>query len=181
MLPLTMLPLKSTPGCPHRGWKWLGAVDLHDDEQREYGDYEDCEFCSKEQIRFVHSLMHPDWNDVIRVGRICANNLAESPKIDTEERRLRNRAQSRLAFPNLKGWKISAKGNEWIEFRGYHIVLVRWSSTKLRLTIDGEPGTLDYASVRETKLKSFEVVMKRLKSVSRRRPQQFSLSFFPGR
>ena len=155
-------PLKSTPGCPHSGWEWLGATDLHQDEGREFGDYEDCDFCWKEQIRYVHSLRHSDWKHVISVGRICANHLSGDQNVNITEKRLRNRAQRRLSFPKLKSWKISSRGNEWMNYQGHHIVLIHWSSGKTRLRIDGELGKLDFENAAKAKLRAFDVVMRRV-------------------
>ena len=154
--------LKSTPGCPHSGWDWLGATDLHDDEGLEFGEYETCEFCGHEQIRFVHTLSHPDWMGEISVGRICANNLSGDPNVDVTEKRLRNRAQRRYKFPSLKSWKVSAKGNRWINYQGHHIVAIKWSSGQFRLRIDGELGTLDFPTVEEAERRAFDVVMQKV-------------------
>lgn len=158
-------PLRSTPGCPKAGWKWLRAIDLHDDEGRQFGDYSQCEFCWKEQIRFVHYLSHPDWKSVIAVGRICANELSGDKSADDAEQRLRNRSQRRANFPKLKSWRTSAKGNHWIEYQGHHIVVIRWK-TKYRLRIDGELGKLDFEDQRSAKLRAFDVVMQRVQRES---------------
>ncbi len=96
--------LKSAPGCPKKGWAWLRAVDLHLEQGRKLGGYEVCQFCGKEQIRFVHSLRHKDWKDVIAAGRICASELTGTSEADSEERRLRNYALRRSNFLKLKGW-----------------------------------------------------------------------------
>jgi hypothetical protein len=138
------------------------VTDLHDDEGREFGDYEDCEFCWQEQIRYVHALRHLDWKNVIYVGRICANNLSGNSEVNTTERRLRNRAQRRQNFAKLKSWKVSAKGNEWIRYQGHHIVLIVWSNGKYRLRIDGELGKIEFDTARDAKLKAFDVIMHRI-------------------
>ena len=155
-------PLKSTPGCPKVGWQWLRAIDLHDDEGREYGDYEQCEFCDKEQIRFVHYLRHPDWKDEIAVGRICADALSGDVRADSEERRLRNRAQRKTNFLKLKSWRTSAKGNYWIEYQEHHIIVVRCSNGKFKLRIDGVAGKLFFNDKTAAMGRAFDVVMKRV-------------------
>ena len=76
--------LYKLPGIPHRGWRLLDVIDLHDDEGLEYGDYEDCQFCDHEQIRYVHLLGHSSYDGVARVGCICACKLTEdyvNPKL----------------------------------------------------------------------------------------------------
>lgn len=52
------MPLNTQPGVPHKGWTLPGVTDLQLDEGRAFGEYEDCEFCGHEQIRFVHTLTH---------------------------------------------------------------------------------------------------------------------------
>lgn len=144
------------------GWRWLRAIDLHDEEGREFGDYEQCEYCSKEQIRFVHYLSHPDWRDTIAVGRICASDLSGDPKADSEERRLRNRAQRKANFLKLKGWRTSAKGNYWIEYQDHHIIVVRCSNGKFKLRIDGVAGKLFFNDKILAMGRAFDVVIKRI-------------------
>jgi len=129
-------PLKSTPGCPHVGWHWLRIIDLHDEEGREFGDYEQCEFCWQEQIRFVDYLRHSDWRDALAVGRICANALCGDAKADSEERRLRNRTLRKANFLKLKGWRTSAQGNYWIEYQDHHIIVICYRGGKCRLRIE---------------------------------------------
>ena len=54
---------------PHKGWQYIGVEDLG--EHAEAGgliDYEQCEMCGNERIRYVHLLEHPDYNGEIRVG-----------------------------------------------------------------------------------------------------------------
>jgi len=154
--------LKSAPGCPKTGWVWLRAIDLHDEEGRRLGDYEVCEFCGKEQIRFVHYLRHPLWHEVIAVGRICAGDLSGDPSADSEERKLRNLAQRRANFLKLKGWQVSSKGNPWISYQDHHIVLIRRPNRKFRLQIDGEFGKLTFPDERSAKLRAFDVVMRKI-------------------
>jgi hypothetical protein len=157
-----MRPLKSAPGCPKAGWEWLGAVDLRDDKGLEFGDYQTCEYCHKEQIRFVHALSHPDWVSVIHVGRVCSDDLSGDPRASSTERRLRNRAQRRSNFPNLKSWKKSSKGNTWINYQNYHIVIVEFGKNQHRIRINGELGKIDFKDLRSAKLRAFDVVMNRL-------------------
>lgn len=154
--------LKYALGCPKKGWDWVGAVDLHDDEGLEFGDYETCEYCHKEQIRYVHTLSHPDWKYEIRVGRICSDELSGDPRAATTEKRLRNRSQRRANFPKLRSWRASAKGNLWIKYKDHHIVVMEREEA-FRLSIDGELGKLYFKTEREAKLRAFDVVMYKLR------------------
>ena len=155
-------PLKSTPGCPKTGWEWVRVVDLHDDEGKEYGDYEECEYCTKEQIRYVHYLRHPDWKNTISVGCICASLLTGNGRAEEEEQRLRKLAQRRTNFLRLKSWRTSAKGNMWIEYQDHHIIIVRLSPVKYRLRIDGQLGKLTFSDKQRAMLRAFDVVMQKV-------------------
>ncbi|HEY5792666.1 MAG TPA: hypothetical protein VIS74_05165 [Chthoniobacterales bacterium] len=128
-----------------------------------FGDYEICEFCGKEQIRFVHYLQHPDWKDTIAVGRICASDLSGDPKADSAERRLRNLAKRRANFLKLKSWKTSAKGNVWIEYQDHHIIVIKCRNGKFTLRIDGEAGKLFFPDRHTAMLRAFDVVMRKIR------------------
>ena len=45
------------PGVPHKGWTLVGFEDIKEDPDT---DYETCEMCGNERIRFIHILSHPD-------------------------------------------------------------------------------------------------------------------------
>jgi len=65
-------------GIPHKGWKEIGIEDLGED--LEFGDdveYEQCEMCGQEKIRYVHVLQHSDFNGELRVGCVCAEHMTD--------------------------------------------------------------------------------------------------------
>ena len=46
---------------PHKGWIEIGMEDLG--EEAEFGEeiqYEQCEMCGNEKIRYVHIMKHPE-------------------------------------------------------------------------------------------------------------------------
>ena len=55
------------PNIPHKGWSYVGIVDLGEEcSCDEEVEYEQCQMCGKERIRYIHILEHPDYsNDVI--------------------------------------------------------------------------------------------------------------------
>ncbi|MDD2958951.1 MAG: hypothetical protein PHE06_07960 [Lachnospiraceae bacterium] len=56
-------------GIPHKGWTCIDVVDLAEDS--EPGDevqYEQCEMCGNERIRFVHIMHHPEYSEELHVG-----------------------------------------------------------------------------------------------------------------
>lgn len=65
-------------GIPQKGWKEIGVEDLR--ESLEYGnpvEYEQCEMCEQEKIRYVHILQHPNFSGELRVGCICAEHMTD--------------------------------------------------------------------------------------------------------
>lgn len=154
--------LKNTPGCPKANWTWLDCIDLKEDEGREFDEYEDCEFCGQEKIRFVHELKHSDWPSVIRVGRICAARYTStsSAELAKHEAILKNRSQRRQNFPRLKSWKTSSKGNRHIDYLDHRILIVTRQGG-YGLKIDDRWGKLTFPSEREAMLRAFDVVTER--------------------
>jgi len=47
------MPVNTQPGVPHKGWGLAAVADLQLDEGRAFGEYDECEFCGKKQIRYV--------------------------------------------------------------------------------------------------------------------------------
>jgi len=120
--------LGKTRGFPHRGWDCIGVADLNPDNlpscKVEYGT---CQACAKHPIRFVHTLVHDDWADAIKVGRICVEHLTDdyvNPKRRESElrNRSRRRAAARCRWICLQ-WRTSVNGNLWAKVKGHHVVI----------------------------------------------------------
>ncbi|MDI1312004.1 hypothetical protein, partial [Prosthecobacter sp.] len=129
-------------------------------EGLEYGDYEDCQFCEHEQIRYVHILAHPEYSDTIRVGCVCACNLTNDyvePK--RRERLLRNRTARRSRFPNRRSWRVNRQGGKTIKLDN-HRITVGLKRGRYRVWIDGEEGTLYYDDERGAMLRAYDRVQK---------------------
>ena len=55
---------------PHKGWKHIGIEDLGEDAYPgEEIRYEQCEMCGYEKIRYVHILIHPDFDGELIEGQ----------------------------------------------------------------------------------------------------------------
>src|SRR5687767_12592569 len=66
----------------------------------------DCDRCGRERIRFVHHLEHPDYPNLLNVGRVCAEELlGDRAAPRARERAMKNRA-SRLARLRKSKWKV---------------------------------------------------------------------------
>lgn len=116
----------SVPGIPHKGWECVAVIDLAD--ERCDGDdieYEQCEMCGNEKIRFVHIMRHPEWLDELHVGCVCAEKMTDdyvNPR--RVEKELRNRAARRTNFNKVEWHYNPAKGTYSKKYKGEHITIV---------------------------------------------------------
>jgi hypothetical protein len=107
----------STPGVPHRGWTCVDVEDLGAPDGI-------CQMCETQEIRFVHYMMHPDCQDVLGCGCICAGKMEEDYEgARQRETSLKNAAQRRKRWLSRAGWRTSAKGNDFINADGFNIVI----------------------------------------------------------
>lgn len=153
------MPLNRVQNVPHKGWHLNDVIDLHINEGCSYGDYEDCQFCGKEQIRYVHLLSHLDYEGIIRVGCICAERLTDDYVKPRElEQNLRNRANRRANWLRRK-WKISQKGNIYLETKdGYHVGCFPTKNGKFKAWIGKRTGKLCHPTEDAAKLAIFDAL-----------------------
>lgn len=109
---------------PHKGWECIGMDDLGEFVESGEIEYENCEMCGKERIRYVHIMKHEDGN-ILRVGSSCAGNMekdySESEQRDAEVKR---KALRRANF--LKQvWNENQKGNLLLTYKGYRITIIK--------------------------------------------------------
>jgi hypothetical protein len=147
------------PGMPHRGWEWLGVVDLNPDElPMDEVEYETCQACGMYPIRFVHTIRHDEWPDELDVGRICVEHLTEdyvSAHADRCEERLKRRAaavrrkrkadEAGRARWAQRDWRESARGNFWTKEKGDRSTVFA-SGSGWRIVVDGIFGRRTYPS-----------------------------------
>jgi hypothetical protein len=109
----------SDPGLPHKGWDCIDIEDLG-------GLFRKCEMCESQEIRYVHYMKHPHYSKILGVGCICAGKMEENySKAKLRDDFMKKRASRRLRWLNNNRWKISRKGNDWIETDGYIIVMMK--------------------------------------------------------
>lgn len=160
--------LNRTPDVPQKGWNLEDVLDVRFDEDRAYGEYDDCQFCGHEQIRFVHILSHRDYSDRIRVGCVCAEQLTEdyvTPK--RREYELRGRAARRERWLTRK-WKLSRKGHEYLNTRdGHNVGIFEVGVGRFKAWIDDRRGRIEYASAERAKLGICDA-LERMRKVKRR-------------
>lgn len=162
--------LYSSPEVPHKGWILQDVIDLRDDHGIEQADYENCQFCDQERIRFVHLLRHSSYNGIIRVGCICACKLTDdyvNPK--RREQEVRNHAARRQCFP-LRNWKKTRHGGKTIKLDG-HRVTVGKKNGKYRIWINGNEGKLYFDDEKAAMLKAFDHIQKKKKPSSERKAE----------
>jgi len=112
---------------PQKGWRHIGVIDLG--ERIGLGErieYEQCEYCNQERIRFVHILYHPEIDRELRVGCDCASKLTDdyvNPK--EKEREYRNRAKRQKNFFQQE-WKYKHEtGNYTLLYQGKRITIIK--------------------------------------------------------
>ncbi|WP_354506118.1 hypothetical protein [Limibacillus sp. MBR-115] len=115
----------SQAGVPHRGWTCVGIEGLEEPLQL-------CEMCESADIRYVYFMEHPDYPDSLGVGCICAEHMEEdyvSPRL--REKKLRSKAQRRRTWPKRQ-WKVSYKGNPYLNAEGFNLTVFPVSDHKGR-------------------------------------------------
>ena len=91
-------------GLPHRGWTCDGVEELD-------AATFTCEMCAKENIRFVHSMSHPEGYN-IGVGCICAGHLTEQYH---DMREMNRQAVSRANQKRYSKKRLEKSKAEWIQ------------------------------------------------------------------
>ena len=79
--------------------------------------------CETQDIRYVHHMEHPDYPRTLAVGCVCAEHMEndyEGPR--RREKALRNAAQRKRRWLSRK-WKISAKGNAYLNSDGLNVTV----------------------------------------------------------
>lgn len=113
------------PGVPHKGWTLVDYIDIREDAVDDDFEYETCEMCHNERIRYVHILTHPDYEGEIRVGCDCACKMTEDYVTHPEhERQMKNRVARRNNFLKQE-WQQNSKGNWVLRYKGERITAIR--------------------------------------------------------
>lgn len=113
-------------GIPHKGWKEMGIEDLGEDlESGDDVEYEQCEMCGQEKIRYVHILQHPNFNGELRVGCVCAERMTDdyiNPQ--KTERELKNRLNRKKNFMRRE-WQERNQGKYVLRYKGENITIMK--------------------------------------------------------
>ncbi|MEO5327063.1 MAG: hypothetical protein H7829_02350 [Magnetococcus sp. THC-1_WYH] len=95
-----------------------GCVDVYDLEEATGT----CGMCGREEIRYVHVMDHPHYPEALDVGCICAGKMTNYGGPRERENRLKNKASRRTRWLSRK-WRVSAKGNEFLNTDGFNITI----------------------------------------------------------
>lgn len=108
----------SASGVPHKGW---ACVEIEDLGRRETIT---CQMCESQEIRFVHFMTHPDYDGELACGCDCASKMeVDSSAAPARDRKLKSRARRKKAWPILKAWQRSQKGNLTILKSGIRVTV----------------------------------------------------------
>lgn len=108
----------SQSGIPHKDWVCLTVEDLEDSRQI-------CEMCEFQEIRYVHYMQHSNYPGELAVGCDCAGRMEENKKAaQKREGTLKNTSARRKNWL-ARTWKISAKGNDYLNTDGFNIVIFK--------------------------------------------------------
>ncbi len=144
------------PGVPHKGWTCIGVDDVRDGGtiSVEETDYAICEMCGKEQVRFVHNMVHDDYADTLRVGCVCAGKMEDPYAAERREKVARNRASRKSRWLSRR-WRVSAKGNDFLNVDGHNVGVHR-KGNGWGWRIGGDFGRKAYPTEDEAKLALFD-------------------------
>jgi hypothetical protein len=106
----------SQAGVPHKGWVCEGVEDLG-------APGATCEMCEVQDIRYIHTMSHPDYEGFLDVRCVCAEKMEDDyagPR--QRERALRSAAQRKSRWLSRR-WRMSSQGNPFINTDGFNITI----------------------------------------------------------
>ncbi|BCM93106.1 hypothetical protein IAD21_04994 [Abditibacteriota bacterium] len=150
-------------GIPRKGWICVTVIDLRPDGAPvEETDYETCQMCGNEKIRYVHIMGHAEVEEELRVGCVCAEKMSadyENPRKRQNE--LRNRANRRAkqkAEWLKRNWRRSAHGNLWLKMVICNITIFpsKFATGKWTFRVDQSYSQRVYDSETDAQIASFD-------------------------
>ena len=103
-------------GVPHRGWRCVNVEDLGEPATV-------CGMCERMEIRYVHYMEHPAYPETLGCGCVCAGHMEENYQGAKRRETILRNAASRRARWLSRGWRESAKGNDYLNTDGYNVVV----------------------------------------------------------
>jgi hypothetical protein len=150
----------SQPNVPHRGWRCIEIEDLGKAHRI-------CEMCEAQSIRFVHYMANPAYDDVLACGCVCGGHMEQDlGGARARDQSMRSRGAKRTRWLTRR-WRVSSKGNEWIEAEGYRVTIFP-SGSRWRSAVVAAEGSYKhfsrrtYATENEAKLAAFDLITQML-------------------
>lgn len=108
--------------APLSGWECESISDVKEDDFD--APLACCDLCGCSQVRYVHSMRHPQYFEPVDVGCECAgvmegNELAARDR----DRRMKNRAKRKRNYLKRR-WKTSYNGNQTLWYKRQWITIV---------------------------------------------------------
>ena len=134
----------SQPEVPHKGWSCVGIEDLGEPSAV-------CEMCETQEIRYVHSMQHPHYPQILMCGCVCAGYMEEDPawarQREGELRSISSRRQRWLS----RNWRISRSGNSYLNVEGRNVVVYPGAAGRWGCRAVTSPAELSSAPLSQPK------------------------------
>jgi hypothetical protein len=166
-------------GVPHRGWTCVDIIDGVEEDS----EFSTCEMCEVALIRYQHVMEHPDYDETLHVGCICAGHMTED-YIGARHREKEFKAT--IARRNrwlTREWRISRKGNEYLNVDGFNVVVFPqreyWGvRVTNRANDDHQFSRLLYRSQDAAKRAAFTIMLEMTKQQQQPKSQRPIESFY---
>lgn len=151
-------------GYPHKGWYEVDVVDAFELGEEDVR----CEMCNTE-IRNIHILKHPELQEDIHVGCICAGHLTNDYR-NPEKRE--KKFKQKVTWGNSKFWKRNDKGNYFRKYKGSTIWVCQTKNGSWRIgirrkytkdTVWGKKIFPNDVTAKRYSLEGYEKYMERIK------------------
>ncbi|MCC4245673.1 HNH endonuclease [Stappia indica] len=133
---------------PFSGWECIGYDDLGE----RVGE---CELCGN-SIRYVFFVCHEKW-PCLEVGETCCDHLTETTEAGDQMDSMRRIEARRQRFIQSNRWQPDGTGALWIHQKGADI-LIQPTENGYRLVINTIKGKLQFPSIEQAKIFSFEII-----------------------
>ncbi|MFZ5733644.1 MAG: hypothetical protein ACOY4O_12975 [Pseudomonadota bacterium] len=108
----------SQAGVPQRGWVCDGVEDLGAPDAV-------CQMCEVQDIRYVHTMSHPNYDTSLEVGCVCAEHMEEDyvrPRL--REQALKSAASRKKRWLSRR-WFVSTQGNAFVNTAGFNVTITK--------------------------------------------------------
>ena len=150
----------SVAGVPHKGWACVDIIDMDEPSQ-------ECEMCETSMVRYVHRMEHPDYEETLDVGCVCAGHMeGDLVASKARESSMKSRGGKRKRWLS-RTWKTAITGSRYVVADGYRIIVYakdgHWVATIAEKVGDFvQHSKRPYKTMDEAKLAAFDFITRRL-------------------